>query len=200
MVFQSDITQTSKRGSIILGSLSIFWYILVLTYASVGAGTGNFYSQNVKPLEDQFSNIAAGFVESLKSDDYDSPEFPKSGVRIQINNKVDTSTDSGKTQETQQTEYYYVQPTVVYTYPTVEQGKPGSQEWSDQFWQDYNSTKQNIENSKIDSEQFWKDYEQRSSDMQKEYEQNVNEAREEQNKRIEQNNQELCAQNSFFCN
>ena len=192
MVFQSDITEINKRGLKILGSLSIFWYVLVLTYASIGAGTGHFYSQNIKPFEEGLTRMAESFVKSLESGDSYSPEFPESAVKIQTNNNVNTATDSGTKQETQQTEYYYAEPTVVYTYPTAEPGKPGSKEWEEQFWKDWNETNAYIDQKNAEVQQSQSEFNVQFKEQQAE-----NEAFKKQ---VEESQKKFCEENPDLCN
>ena len=181
MVFKTNLSQINKKARALVGWSSLLWYLLFLGYVSLGAGTGHFYSQNLKPIENVLSAMAKGFISSFENEPSSLKPYDRY-INVEINNELNTSTKSNSESP---------QPTVIrYTYPTIKPGELGSDEWSTNFWKDYNDTKQNIENSKINNEQFQSDFDQRVSEMNAEYEQNVNKAKEEQQQRIDQMNQE----------
>lgn len=191
MHFKSDISSISSRAGVILGLLAVFWYVLFLIYVGFGIKTGHLYASTIAPIKENLSALLESMEESSESS-MPVPRGTDASVEIEINNSVKISTAEGII-EYQQKDLPQAQPTIVYyVYPTAVPGQPGSTEWSEQFWKDWNETKSYIDdkNSQVQQsqEEFMKNFEQQKLE---------NEAFKQ---KVEESQRKFCEENPDLCN
>ncbi|MDP3726706.1 MAG: hypothetical protein Q8Q96_00115 [bacterium] len=113
------------RALIIFPSLFFLFFLISFLAVYTGAKNGEIERRIVNPVKQSFNN----FIKTLESASPTPPPL--------VTYPTPTPTPKPQIQQNPPPVYYQYQPSPQYNYPTPIPGRPGSKEWEEEFWREW---------------------------------------------------------------